>query len=114
MREILLQTLDTGDASKLIELCALFDYFEKLYQSLVLSEIAAIVLKEKSLISNMEELSKLIAGKLELSEEDELYIQSIIKNSMDKDLKLLRNPETKNITIRVADHDLLEIGRAHV
>lgn len=112
MREILLQTLDTGDASKLIELCALFDYFEKLYQSLVLSEIAAIVLKEKSLISNMEELSKLIAGKLELSEEDELYIQSIIKNSMDKDLKLLRNPETKNITIRVANHDLLGVERS--
>jgi hypothetical protein len=114
MREILLQAIDTGDAAKLIELCTLFNHIEELYQSSVLSEIAAIVQKEESLISNMEELQELIAGKLELGEEDELYIQSIIKDSMDKNLELIRNPETKNITIRVADHDLLGVERSEL
>lgn len=51
-------------------------------------------------------MADLDAGNLALDEEDELYIQSIVKDS-----QLLRIPETKSITIRVADHNLL--GKIH-
>ena len=114
MKEILIKAVDSGNVSKLMKLCAQFVHIEKQYRLLVLSEIAAIVKNEETLITNMEKLNKLLGEKLELSDEDELYIRTIIRNSMDKELQLERNSETKNIAITIDKHNFLEAERSEL
>lgn len=84
-------------------------------------EIAVSAMQEMREVFEATELFKkvtehegLLANTPKLTHEDELYLQEIISQSMNKQIKVARNDENKNLTIMLEDGELLGVSRTEL
>jgi ABC-type lipoprotein export system ATPase subunit len=105
IKTLLLEAIDKGDKANINTLIAEFDAYKKLYSQLVYHDLQEVFSKSE-LLNNVAEYQALIDKKPEITEEDMLYIQEIISNSMSKPLVLERD-EKKNLKIKLQGHEFL-------
>ena len=112
IKETLIEALDSGDVGKVILLQGQL----KEYLSIVVARIEKIFIDmnaESELSTSFEEYQKLLGEKIELGEEDVLFIQEIISGSMNKEL-LVKRDVNKNIKIFLGDGEFLGKQRDEV
>jgi ABC-type lipoprotein export system ATPase subunit/phosphoribosylformylglycinamidine (FGAM) synthase PurS component len=105
----LLEAVCNGDKSKLDALVTDFTAIKKIFERQVMNELATVFVGS-DLPAKMEEYQNLLDEKPEITEEDMLYIDEIISNSMSKKLSLQRD-EKKNLRITLSDSEFLGKAR---
>jgi len=94
IRNSLFESLDQGDSSIISILIENFNETKGIYIRQLLSEISSLT-NSCNLIELMKELADLQAGQPELTDEDLVFIEEIIGNSMNHMLKVSRNSDKK-------------------
>lgn len=109
IKKTLLKAIESGDLSG-IELLQneLKEYKEKLVNKVIVDLIT--LYKKSDIKQNYDEYQKMISQKPEISEEDILYIEQVINNSMNKSLKVVRD-DKKNLKIMLEDKEFLGVER---
>ena len=110
IKTILVDAIGQGDKANIQALVSEFQAYKALYCQLVLNDLANI-LGKSDLPSKMEEYQTLLDQKPEITQEDMLYIEEIISNSMRKELTLKRDEKTKNLQIKLSNQDFLGKSR---
>ena len=101
----LLDSLREGSNLYLQTLVDEISKYKKIYSQRILNEIAeAFTLVD--LASVVEEYLTLVDKKIEITDEDQLFIKEIISNSMNKDLTIERD-EMNNIRILLSNHEVI-------
>ena len=109
IKEHLLQAINSGDASIINNLIDEICTIKEHTKAMILNDLADIY--HNSNLSDMyNEYNKMLEEKPEITDEDLLYIEEIISNSMNKSLALERD-EQKNLKIRLANQDFLGKSR---
>lgn len=105
IRENILSALEHGDYDIIKNLQSNIlkygDYFNKLVSGYFKEQSNIMLLKEK-----YTEYSKLISEKPDITEEDFIYIEEILSNSMDKKIAVRRD-ENKNMKILLEEREFL-------
>ena len=109
VKTLLLEAVSNGDKSKIDALVTDFTAIKKIFERQVMNELATVFVGN-DLPAKMEEYKKLLNEKPEITEEDMLYIEEIISNSMGKKLSLQRD-EKKNLKITLSDSEFLGKAR---
>lgn len=109
IKELLIESISKGDTRKLRSLLIAINEYKQLYCSLLLNDLSLLV-SESGLSAKMTEYQTLLAEKPEITEEDVLYIEEIISNSMGKSLTLQRD-KNKNLRIFLSDREFLGKSR---
>ncbi|MHB1463111.1 MAG: AAA family ATPase [Armatimonadota bacterium] len=105
IKTMLLEAISNGEKSKIDALIADFKAIKADFNRIVLNELAT-VFGGSDLQDKMKEYKALIAEKPEITEEDMLYIEEIISNSMSKKLSLVRD-DKRNLKITLSDTEFL-------
>jgi ABC-type lipoprotein export system ATPase subunit len=105
----LLNAISTGDKSKIDDLITDINRIKEVFKQQVMNELAHIF-DGTELPSKMIEYQKLLDEKPEITEEDMLYIEEIISNSMSKRLSLERDNK-KNLRITLSNNEFLGKSR---
>ncbi|MBP2641055.1 MAG: hypothetical protein H6Q66_2006 [Firmicutes bacterium] len=106
---LLLEAISNGDKSKIDTLVTDFTTIKKIFERQVMNELATVFVGS-DLPAKMEEYQKLLDEKPEITDEDMLYIDEIINNSMNKKLSLKRD-DKKNLRITLANNEFLGKAR---
>jgi len=101
----LIDAISKGNNSHIIKLLDVIEEYKAIYSYLVLNGLATVSTSSE-LSAQLAEYQTLIDEKPEITQEDELYIQEIISNSMGKSLTLERD-EKKNIKILLSNKEVL-------
>lgn len=109
IKAMLLEAVSNGDSSKIDALISDFNAIKKMFERQVLNELATIFIGS-DLPEKMKEYQKLLDEKPEITEEDMLYIEEIISNSMSKKLSLERD-DKKNLRITLSNSEFLGKAR---
>lgn len=109
IKTLLMDAVSIGDKSKIDALVTDFNAIKKIFERQVMNELATVFVGS-DLPAKMEEYQKLLDEKPEITEEDMLYIEEIISNSMNKKLSLQRD-EKKNLKITLSDSEFLGKAR---
>lgn len=109
IKRYLLEAIKEGNKSNIDKLIDQFNATKKLFNSLVLNELAT-GFTSSELPGKMDEYQALLLEKPEITEEDMLYIEEIISNSMSKKLSLERD-ENKNLRITLSNQEFLGKNR---
>lgn len=109
IKSFLLEAISNGDNGKIDSLIADFSAIKKIFERQVLNELATVFIGS-DLPAKMDEYQKLIDEKPEITEEDMLYIEEIINNSMSKKLSLERD-DKKNLRITLSNNEFLGKAR---
>lgn len=109
IKTLLIEAVSTGDKRKIDTLITDFTAIKKIFERQVMNELATVFVGS-DLPAKMEEYQKLLDEKPEITEEDMLYIEEIINNSMNKKLSLQRD-EKKNLRITLSDSEFLGKAR---
>ena len=96
IKALLMESIDKGDKGNINSLNAEFKAYKDLYCCLLTNDFIEILSKSE-LPTRLKEYESLLSEKPEITEEDMLYIEEIISNSMSKTLTLARD-EKKNLT----------------
>jgi ABC-type lipoprotein export system ATPase subunit len=112
IKTLLLEAISSGDKSKIDALVTDFITIKKIFEQLIKNELATVFVGS-DLTTKMEEYQKLLDEKPEITEEDMLYIDEIISNSMSKKLSLERD-DKKNLRITLSKHQFLGKERAEL
>lgn len=105
IKTCLLNATASGDTEGLTSLFKEFAVYKKLYGDLIENEIIDIV-KGNDLIAHYAEYQRVISEKPNITDEDYLYIQEIISNSMSKPLTVERD-ENKRLRIYLSNQEFL-------
>lgn len=105
----LLTTLQSGETTVLIELLTEIEEYKKIFEKLLYNSLSGTI-KDSDLEKNLTEFNQILAEKPELTDEDILYIQEIISNSMNKEITLTRG-QNNNLQIKLGDQEFLGITR---
>lgn len=105
IKEHLLEALNSGDKAIVNDLNAEFTFYKDIIKKLILNALITL-LAASELANKYREYESILAEKPEISDEDLLYIEEIISNSMNKSLSLERD-EQKNLKIRLSNQDFL-------
>ncbi|MDY0256207.1 AAA family ATPase [Gudongella oleilytica] len=105
IKTILLEAISAGNKSKLDTLVADIATIKKMFERQVMNELAT-VFQGSDLPEKLVEYQKLLEEKPEITEEDMLYIEEIISNSMSKTLTLERD-DKKNLRITLSNSEFL-------
>lgn len=108
-KTLLIEAIDKGDKANINSLKTEFIVYKDLYCHLVLNDFAEI-LSNSELPKKITEYQTVLSGKPEITEEDMLYIEEIISNSMSKTLTLERD-EKKNLRIYLSNKEFLGKSR---
>ena len=100
----LVDAIGQGNNAKIIVLLQEVAEYKALYSQIVLNSLAAISVGNE-LQAQFAEYQTLINQKPEITQEDELYIQEIVGNSMDKPLTLER--DNNNLKILLLQSEVL-------
>ena len=92
IKEILLGVLSSGNATALIMLKNAFAETKLLFEKLLLQKVSKII-NGSDFLEKLKEYEELLQKKVEIEEEDLLYIKLIINNCMDKIVELVRNAD---------------------
>lgn len=106
---LLLNAISVGDKSKIDTLITDINTVKDLFVQQVMNELARIF-EGSELPSKLVEYQKLLDEKPEITEEDMLYIEEIISNSMSKRLSLERD-DKKNLKITLSNNEFLGKSR---
>lgn len=109
IKPLLIEAISEGDKSKVDELISEFNVIKRIYERLVLNELATIFVGS-DIPAKILEYQKLIDEKPEITEEDMLYIEEIINSSMNKKLSLERD-DKKNLRITLSNSEFLGKSR---
>ena len=101
----LMSALDSGDVSGIVELQTEFSEYSVVYNMRIINMLSSI-LETVSMKSNLEEYNQLILERPSISDEDMMYVEEIISNSMDKELKIDRD-DNNTIRIHLSDNEFL-------
>lgn len=104
--------MDAIESGELEEILCLKDELKK-YKNIFAQKAIADLIKlysESDIKEKYEEYQKMINQKPEITEEDFLYIEQIINNSMSKKIQVVRN-DKKNIKIVLEEQDFLGVDR---
>ena len=105
IKTMLLEAISNGEKSNIDSLIADFKTIKDYFNRLVLNELATVFVGS-DLPEKMNEYQALLAEKPEITEEDMLYIEEIISNSMSKKLSLERD-DKKNLRITLSNTEFL-------
>ena len=109
IKEHLLQSMNLGDVNIIHSLIDEFAALKIFVSCSIVNDIVELF-EESNLVALYTEYKKMIEEKPEITDEDLLYIEEIISNSMNKTLALDRD-EQKNLKIRLANQDFLGKSR---
>lgn len=112
IKDNLLNALDSGDTSVLNNLISDIHTYKLIYEILLVNDLASII-KNNELHTALEEYNKLISEKPEITDEDLLFIEGIINNSMNKKIKLVRRDDN-NLEITLEEQNILGKTRAEL
>lgn len=112
IKEILVKTISTGDIVQLDNLKREIKAYEELYEILLRNEFL-VIYKDNNIESIFADYKKLINEKPEIDQEDLLYIQGIVNDSMSKPLRLDRD-KNKNIKIYLSDKEFIGKDRTEL
>lgn len=112
IKETLIEAMEKGDNAAIIALIESFDEIKHYFIAQVLSKLSAFI-KDSSLIAEMKELEELQEKNPVLTEEDLVFLQEIISNSMDKALRVARDSE-KRFIITLDDEEFLGADRGEL
>lgn len=105
IKECLLNAIASGDTEIITNLVKEFSVYKDIYGKLLENGIFDII-NENPLITHYAEYQRIIAAKPDIEDEDYLYIQEIISNSMSKPLSIERD-ENKRLRIRLSNQEFL-------
>lgn len=105
IKTLLLDAVSAGDKSKIEALLADVATIKKMFERQVMNEMAT-VFQGSELPDKLIEYQKLLEEKPIITEEDMLYIEEIISNSMSKKLTLERD-DKKNLRITLSNSEFL-------
>ena len=105
IKDGLLRTIASGNTDILLELHKELASYKELYSRLLENKIVDIV-KANSLLANHAEYQQIISDRPDIADEDYLYIQEIISNSMNKPLTVDRD-ENKSLRIYLSHQEFL-------
>lgn len=109
IKQLLLQTIETGELSEIVELKNIFSKYKEIYISKIICDLYELFLTS-DIKNKYDEYNKIISEKPEIAEEDFLYIEEIINNSMNKKLQIIRD-DKRNIKIVLEEKDFLGFER---
>ncbi len=109
IKERLMSALDSGDISKIVDLQTEFSDYTSLYNKRFIGLLNSL-LESVTLASDLAEYNKLLLERPSISDEDMMYVEEIISNSMDKELKIERDANN-TIRIRLSNNDFLGKAR---
>jgi len=105
IKSCLVEAISKGDNASIVALLKEVEVYELLYCHLVFNELSTLI-STSELPGKMSEYQTLIDEKPEITEEDMLYIEEIISNSMSKKLTLERD-EKKNLRVFLSKQEFL-------
>ncbi len=105
IKVMLLDAISSGEKTNIDALILDFKNIKGIFERLVINELSAVFVNS-DLPAKMKEYQELIDEKPEITEEDMLYIEEIISNSMNKKL-LLERDEKKNLRITLSNNEFL-------
>jgi hypothetical protein len=105
IKTCLLGAIAHGDTNAIALLCEELAQYKHIYFTLLINGLAAI-LDESELTTHYTEYQSIIAERPDIADEDYLYIQEIISNSMSKPLTIERD-ENKRLRIYLSDQEFL-------
>lgn len=109
IKKHLIEAIDKGDKSIIYKLNSEFSLYKDIFNKLLLNEFYELF-NNSDLCVKYKEYKSILDDKPEIFDEDLLYIEEIISNSMNKTLSLTRD-EQKNLKIRLSDQDFLGKNR---
>lgn len=109
IKQVMLDAIESGNLDEVLKLKESLKYYKKILAQNAIRDLSKIFL-ESDLKEKNEEYQKMISKKPEISEEDFLYIEQIISNSMNKEIQIIRDAK-KNIKIVLNEKDFLGIER---
>lgn len=101
----LMSALDSGDITRIVDLQTEFSDYSNLYNKRFI-ELLNSLLASGTLASDLAEYNKLLLERPSISDEDMMYVEEIISNSMDKELRIERD-SNNTIRIRLSNNDFL-------
>lgn len=109
----LLKAIASGDNRLLLELKKELDNYKEIFSTTASSKLKAVLLNN-DLDSKLKEYDKMLEAKPEPTDEDIIYIEEIISNSMDKKLTVERDENTKNLKITLDGADFIGEERGNL
>lgn len=112
IKQHLMEAICNGDIGEILSLMIDIDCTKKIYEQLVLNELSNTFI-DSSIPEMLTEYNELLNDKPAISDDDMLYIQEIINNSMRKELTLVRDDE-RNLKITLANREFLGMSRVEL
>ncbi len=109
IKQCLLNAVSTGSMKEMGALARTITGYKNLYSVLLENNILELT-EQSPLFANYAEYERILQNQPTISDEDCLYIQEIISNSMNKTLKLDRDPH-HHLRIVLNDQEFLETDR---
>lgn len=109
IKKILVNAIESGDLSGIEVLQSELKQYKEILVDKVMVDFVALY-TSSDIKKKYDEYQKMISEKPEISEEDILYIEQVINNSMNKSLKIIRD-DNKNLKIMLEDKEFLGVER---
>lgn len=109
LKQRLLHTIEDGDMAIIVEILAEINEYRTIYSKLLQNAIVDIY-TPLAISETYREYRELIDTTPDIAEEDYLYIQEIVANSMSKPLTVERD-ENRRLHIRLSSRDFLGVPR---
>ena len=109
IKKCLLDAIANGDTAEISRLFDEVSQYKRIYNSLVVNGISEIV-QSSQLIPHFEEYQQVISERPDIADEDYLYIQEIISNSMSKPLTIERDAN-RRLRIYLSNQEFLDKPR---
>mgnify|MGYP001025698455 CR=1 FL=1 len=109
LRARLLQTIEDGDMTIVADILAEIAVYKHIF-AIVLQNAIIDAYEQGDITATFHEYHELISTTPDISQEDYLYIQEIVSNSMSKRLSVERD-ENRRLRIRLSNQDFLGLPR---
>lgn len=109
IKKSLLDAIDSGNVASIVRLREEFSNYISIY-NIKLSEAFKETVNTSDIINKLIEYNRIIAERPEITEEDMLYIENIISNSMNKTFRIDRD-ENNTLKIQLSNEDFLNVDR---
>lgn len=112
IKQTMLDAIESGELEGVLALKDELTQYKNIYAKKAITDLVKLYC-ESDIKDKNEEYQNMINKKPDITEEDFLYIEQIISNSMNKKLKIIRD-DNKNIKIVLEDKDFLGVDRDHL
>lgn len=109
VKKIMLDAIESGDLTGVVALQSELKYYKSVLVKKIIGDLVKLY-SESDIKEKNNEYQQMISQKPEITEEDFLYIEQIINNSMSKKLQIVRD-DKKNIKIVLENKDFLGVER---